>query len=127
MQAIEEQFRRMVFNIIARNQDDHTKNIAFLMDKAGNWKLSPAFDVTYSHNPAGKWTNQHQMSINGKRDHFNLNDLIALGDSISISKPKEIIDEVLGAIDKWPEFAGVAGVHESTTKNIYSYFRKNLM
>ncbi len=61
------------------------------MDKAGNWKLSPDFDLTYSHNPAGKWTNQHQMSINGKRDHFNLNDLIALGDSISISKPKELI------------------------------------
>ena len=80
------------------------------------------FPVPFSFFPL----NQHQMSINGKRDHFNLGDLIALGDSISISKPKELIDEVLGAIDKWPEFAGVAGVHESTTKNIDSYFRKNL-
>ena len=121
-----EQYRRMIFNVIARNQDDHTKNIAFLMDQTGNWKLSPAFDVTYSHNPAGKWTNQHQMSINGKRDHFNLEDLIAPGDSISISKPKKIIDEVLGAIEKWPEFAGAAGVHESVTKKIAGYFRKDL-
>ncbi|MCP4574761.1 MAG: HipA domain-containing protein, partial [Deltaproteobacteria bacterium] len=74
-----EQYRRMVFNVVARNQDDHTKNIAFLMDRQGRWKLSPAFDVIYSHNPAGKWTNQHQMSINGKRDHFTTADLILVG------------------------------------------------
>ncbi len=65
-----QQFRRMVFNVIARNQDDHAKNIAFLMGQDGKWHLSPAFDVTYSHNPAGRWTSQHQMTINGKRDHF---------------------------------------------------------
>ena len=121
-----EQYRRMIFNVIARNQDDHTKNIAFLMDQKGNWKLSPAFDVTYSHNPAGKWTNQHQMSINGKRDHFKMEDLIALGDSISISRPKEIIDDVLAAIEKWPEFAAAASLHESITRNIAGFFRKDL-
>ena len=74
MQAIEEQFRRMVFNIVARNQDDHVKNIAFLMDKAGEWSLAPAFDMTYSYNPSGAWTARHQMTLNGKRDDFDLED-----------------------------------------------------
>ena len=68
----EQQYRRMLFNVIARNQDDHCKNIAFLMQPDGKWSLSPAFDVTYSHNPAGKWTSQHQMTINGKRDFLSL-------------------------------------------------------
>ncbi len=65
-----QQYRRMLFNVIARNQDDHTKNIAFLMGPDGKWTLSPAYDVTYSHNPAGRWSNKHQMIINGKREHF---------------------------------------------------------
>jgi serine/threonine-protein kinase HipA len=69
MDALEEQFRRMVFNIVGRNQDDHAKNIAFLMNKEGQWSLVPAFDVTYSYNPSGAWTATHQMTLNGKRDH----------------------------------------------------------
>ncbi len=74
MSAIEEQFRRMVFNITIRNQDDHVKNIAFLMDKSGTWSLSPAFDMTYSYNPGRDWTSTHQMTINGKRDNFTIDD-----------------------------------------------------
>ena len=105
-----QQYRRMVFNVLARNQDDHTKNIAFLMGQDGVWRLSPAFDVTYAHNPAGKWTNQHQMSIRGKRDHFTLDDLIAVGESISIPRPVEVINEVADAVSKWPEFARASGV-----------------
>ena len=105
-----QQYRRMVFNVLARNQDDHTKNIAFLMGPDGEWQLSPAFDVIYAHNPAGKWTNQHQMSIRGKRDHFTLDDLIAVGESISIPRPGEVIDEVADAVSKWPEFAKASGV-----------------
>ena len=104
------QYRRMVFNVLARNQDDHTKNIAFLMGPDGEWQLSPAFDVIYAHNPAGKWTNQHQMSINGKRDHFTLDDLMAVGESISLRGPGEIIDEVADAVRQWPEFARASGV-----------------
>jgi serine/threonine-protein kinase HipA len=100
----------MVFNVLARNQDDHTKNIAFLMDPDGEWRLSPAFDVIYAHNPAGKWTNQHQMSINGKRDHFTLDDLITVGESISIPGPVEVVDEVAAAVSNWPEFAKASGV-----------------
>ena len=75
--SVEEQFRRMVFNVVARNQDDHVKNIAFLMDRSGNWRLSPAFDVVYAYNPRGRQTARHQMTINGKRDDFSVDDLRA--------------------------------------------------
>ncbi len=119
-----QQYRRMLFNIIARNQDDHTKNISFLMGKDGKWKLSPAYDVTYSHNPAGKWTNQHQMSVNGKRDNFSKKELIYTGKSISISKPEEIIDKVIVAVDKWVEFAHQAGVNKSVLSEIKKHHRK---
>ncbi len=119
-------YKRMVFNIIGRNQDDHTKNIAFLMYPQGQWKLSPAFDVMYSHNPAGKWTNQHQMTINGKRDDFTVADMIDVGSSISISRPVEIIDEVLDSINKWPEFAKKAGVNPEQRKRIAGYHRTDL-
>lgn len=118
-----QQYRRMVFNVIARNQDDHTKNIAFLMDTDGKWRLSPAFDVTYSHNPAGKWTSRHQMSINGKRDHFLLADLIAVGESISLPRPGEIIKEVADAVQRWPLFAGQAGLNEERISEIGRYHR----
>lgn len=113
-----EQFRRMVFNVIARNQDDHTKNIAFLMDKEGTWKLSPAFDVTYSHNPHGQWTNQHQMSINGKRDNFTQQDLIEVSNRTDIGHPQKIMDEVREAVAQWPEFAKAAGVNKSVALSI---------
>ncbi len=113
-----QQYRRMLFNIIARNQDDHTKNISFLMNKEGAWSLSPAYDVTYSHNPAGKWTNQHQMSVNAKRDNFTKEDLINTGKSISISKPEVILEEVLAAVEQWQDFAETAGVKKGVTHEI---------
>lgn len=119
-----QQYRRMLFNIIARNQDDHTKNISFLMSKDGIWKLSPAYDLTYSHNPAGKWTSQHQMSVNGKRDNFTREELIYTGKSISISKPEAIMDEVMMAINKWPYFADKAGVKKEHSLEIKKQHRK---
>ena len=118
-----QQFRRMTFNVVARNQDDHTKNIAFLMDPAGQWTLSPAFDVMYSHNPAGKWTNQHQMSLNGKRDHFTLADLVAVGESISLPKSTDIIRDVIDAVAQWPQFARQAGVKDEIQRQIAGYHR----
>ncbi len=121
-----QQFRRMVFNVVARNQDDHTKNIAFLMNQDGRWKLSPAFDVIYSHNPASKWTNQHQMSINGKRDHFLLTDIINVAESISIPKPMGIIASVLDAVGRWPEFAAKVGIKENILSEIARYHRMDL-
>ncbi len=122
-----QQYRRMIFNIITRNQDDHTKNIAFLMNTHGEWHLSPAYDLTYSHNPAGKWTNQHQMSINNKRDHFQLEDLVAVGESISIRKPEDIIHEMFHAVERWPEFAREAGLNEKIRSEITRYHRINLI
>lgn len=113
-----EQYRRMVFNVMARNLDDHTKNIAFLMGPDGKWQLSPAYDVIYAHNPAGKWTNQHQMSINGKRDKFNKQDLLAVAEAIGLSRAEEIIDAVQAAIEKWPDYAREAGVNKKTITEI---------
>jgi serine/threonine-protein kinase HipA len=96
MKAIEEQFRRMVFNVITRNHDDHAKNIAFLMNRNGDWSLAPAFDVTYSWNAQGSWTNQHQMSINGKRDNFTIDDFVACEKAVSLKRRRaaEIVTEL---------------------------------
>ncbi len=121
-----QQYRRMLFNIIARNQDDHTKNIAFLMGSDGQWHLSPAFDITYSHNPAGRWTNQHQMSLNGKRDGFTHADLLTVGESIGIPRPGQIIGEVSTAVARWPDFAREAGVREETSAEISRNHRLGL-
>ena len=120
MQAIEEQFRRMVFNILARNQDDHVKNIAFLMNKTGEWALSPAFDMTYSYNPAGAWTASHQMTMNGKREGFTLEDFKACARTVSMKRGRAeaILGEVRDSAAKWPVFAEAAGVAEVVVKKI---------
>jgi len=112
MQAVEEQFRRMVFNVVARNQDDHVKNIAFLMDKSGGWSLSPAFDVTYSFQPSGKWTSTHQMTINGKRDGFVLEDFKVCAESVSMKRERvsKIIGEVTAVVKRWRDYAEEVGV-----------------
>ena len=86
MDDIEEQFRRMAFNVIARNQDDHVKNIAFLMDKKGQWSLSPAFDVMYAYNPSGTWTATHQMSLASKREGFTFDDFKSVAETASMKR-----------------------------------------
>lgn len=112
MDDIEEMFRRMVFNIVARNQDDHVKNIAFLMDKTGKWSLSPAFDMTYSFQPTGEWTSVHQMTLNGKRDGFTLTDFQACAESASMKRGrvKTILEEVLSVVSRWNDYAEEAKV-----------------
>jgi serine/threonine-protein kinase HipA len=112
MAAVEEQFRRMAFNIIARNQDDHVKNIAFLMDKAGQWSLAPAFDLTYSYNPDGAWTSSHQMTMNGKRDDFTLADFDQCARTLSMQRgrARAIVQAVAEAVARWDEFAEAAAV-----------------
>lgn len=118
--ALEQQFLRAIFNIIARNQDDHVKNIAFLMDQSGEWTLSPAFDVNYSYNPSGDWTGQHQMSLNGKRDGFEMDDLLAFAENASIkpAKAKALISNVSEVVANWPQYAQDAGVDDETTRRI---------
>lgn len=110
MAAVEEQFRRMVFNVMARNQDDHVKNIAFLMNQQGEWSLAPAFDVTYSYNPSGSWTAKHQMTLNGKRDGFALADFVVCAKAALMKRGRAatIIEEVQTAVKRWPEFAAEA-------------------
>ncbi len=112
MDANEEQFRRMVFNIIARNQDDHVKNIAFLMDKSGEWSLSPAFDMTYSFQPSGRWTSRHQMTLNGKQDDFVLEDFKACAKTASMKRGRAetIINEVREVVACWRDYADEARV-----------------
>lgn len=128
MAATEEQFRRMLFNIVARNQDDHVKNIAFLMDKAGEWTLAPAFDVTYSYNPSGSWTATHQMTVNGKRDGFRKADLRATARSAGLKhgRADTLLEEVTTAVERWPEFAARAKVPVDVTGKIRRAHRLDL-
>ncbi|MBQ0736516.1 type II toxin-antitoxin system HipA family toxin [Aquimarina celericrescens] len=119
-------YKRMLFNVIARNQDDHTKNISFLMDKHGVWKLSPAYDVTYSYNPIGIWTSMHQMSLNGKRDDFNMQDLIAMGDKISYKNSKEAIQQITDVVTNWNQYASKAGIPKEQANKLAKVFRLNL-
>lgn len=116
----EEMFRRMVFNVVARNQDDHTKNISFLMDKTGKWRLSPAYDVSWSYNPEGKWTSQHQMSINNKWSNFTMDDLLTVASSMNIKSPREIIEKTIDVVAHWPVYAASLGIPKDTIEVINS-------
>ncbi len=128
MEEVEQQFRRMAFNVIARNQDDHVKNIAFLMDKDGRWALSPAFDMTYAYNPSGDWTNQHQMTINGKRDGFAIADFERCAESVSMKRGRaaEIVGEVGEAVSDWPRHAAEAQLPEEDVSRIGRVHRLRL-
>lgn len=101
----EQLYRRMVFNVMARNCDDHTKNFSFIMDKIGQWKLAPAFDVCHSFRPDSSWVSQHSMSINGKRFNITRNDLLQVAKKMNIKKADTIIDKVHDAVSKWSAFA----------------------
>jgi len=116
----EEMFRRIVFNVIARNQDDHTKNISFLMDKNGLWSLSPAYDMSWSYNPKGAWTAKHQMSINGKWDDVTRDDLLTLAKNVNIKQAGVIIEQVKDGVSKWRSFATQYGIPSEIVKAIDS-------
>lgn len=106
----EQLYRRMVFNVIARNCDDHTKNFAFTMDKTGKWGLSPAYDVCHAYRPDSVWVKQHCLSINGKRDKITRTDLLAVAKQMNIKKANDIITEINGIVEQWPAYAEKAGV-----------------
>lgn len=105
-----ELFRRMCFNVIARNLDDHTKNTSFLMDPQGTWHLAPAYDITFAYDPTNMWLRQHQMSINGKRLDITRKDLLAVAKDMNIKKAEAIIDEVVAGVKQWKKFAKEAEV-----------------
>lgn len=125
MAVIEQQFRRMTFNIVARNQDDHVKNIAFMMDKSGTWSLSPAFDMTYSFNPSGAWTASHQMTLNGKREGFTLDDFKACAKVASMKRGRAetIVKEIQEVVSRWRDYAEAAGVPDVWRENIQRTLR----
>ncbi|MCM1532441.1 MAG: type II toxin-antitoxin system HipA family toxin [Bacteroides sp.] len=122
----QEMFRRMVFNVVIRNQDDHTKNISFLMDKNGKWSLSPAYDMGFSYNPDGDWTSQHQMSINGKFKDITRTDLMEFATKNNIKEASEIIDRICGTAARWERIAAECGVPADMIKGIQSEFKLNL-
>lgn len=124
--ALKEMFRRALLNVTIRNQDDHTKNIAFLMDRNGTWSLAPAFDVVYAYNPTGEWTNQHQMSLNGKTDNFTFEDIVAFGKFADL-KPRELtklVDELEAIVTKWPRYCELAGVPKHMADRVQAGFRR---
>ena len=129
MVSVEQQFRRAVFNVIARNQDDHVKNISFLMDRSGKWSLSPAYDVAYAYNPSGTWTRDHQMSLAGRRNGFERDDILRFAVSIGMKRRRalEILDKVGASVRDWGKHAEAAEVAPRDAARIEKAFRSNLM
>ena len=122
---IEEFFRRMVFNVLAMNQDDHVKNTSFLMDRSGKWSLSPAYDITFSYNLSNKWLRQHQMSINNKLDNITFNDILEAGKNMEIKKSRciKIIEEVRKTVNNFEIYALKAGVNRKRIEEIQSVLK----
>jgi serine/threonine-protein kinase HipA len=120
---IEQQYKRMLFNVIARNQDDHVKNFSFLMDKDGKWQISPAYDICFSYSPGGKWTNEHQSSINGKYDNFTKVDLFDFAKKYGIKKSNIILEEVISAVNLWPKIAAEIDIPKEKIKHINKHLR----
>lgn len=120
---LEQLYRRMVFNIIARNQDDHSKNHSFIMTPDGKWDITPAYDICFSYNKKSIWIEKQQMNCNGKRDNFTYTDLIQVAKKADINNPKKIIKEVNESVDNWLYFAEKAGLPEVNSKLIQDNFR----
>ncbi|MBO5473303.1 MAG: type II toxin-antitoxin system HipA family toxin [Lachnospiraceae bacterium] len=122
--AVEQMFRRMVFNILYRNQDDHVKNISFLMDRRGNWSLAPAYDITYANDADNKWLARHQMSLNGKTEGFETDDFYAGGRHMNLTKRKvdKIVEQVRSVIQEWEDCAGLAYLDEESMETVRQQF-----
>jgi serine/threonine-protein kinase HipA len=114
----EQLYRRMVFNVMARNCDDHTKNFSFIMDKIGQWKLAPAFDICHAYRPGSSWVSQHSLSVNGKRMNITRDDLLQVAHKMNIKKAHLIIDQVRFAISKWNDFATQTNVKKELKEAI---------
>jgi serine/threonine-protein kinase HipA len=109
-----EGFRRMVFNVAGMNCDDHVKNLSFLLPEDDpTWRLAPAYDLTFAHNPQGEWTHQHLMSVNGKFKQIERADLLSVADRFGIRRADRLIDEVQEAVQLWPVYADAAGVPDA--------------
>lgn len=116
--ASEEAFRRIAFNVMAANCDDHTKNVSFLLREGGVWELAPAYDVTYAYNPKGEWTYQHLMSVNGKFADISLDDLLVVADRFGIGTAPQVLQQIREAVSSWPDFAMQANVSASEVTRV---------
>ena len=127
MVDIEQFYSRMVFNCIAVNQDDHVKNISFLMDRNGRWRLSPAYDITYSYDITNKWLSAHQMTVNGKKSDIKLNDLLEAGEKMGLKKKKcmDIISKISLVVADFEKYAREAGIREKTYMSIKEILNQN--
>ena len=119
---MEEAFRRMVFNVMARNCDDHTKNISFRFRQGHAWELAPAYDVIFSHNPEGEWTSEHLMSVNGKFKNITAEDMLKEADRFGIGTAKQVIAKLSQSVQRWPQFATEAGVSKAQIEHISGNF-----
>jgi len=117
---MDQMFRRMVFNVVSRNHDDHTKNHAFIMNKKGEWSLAPAYDLCYAYAPSGRWTSQHQLSLNGKRNNFQLEDLLAVAKKEGIKNANQTIKDIIDVVSNWKSYAKNAGVDNNHISLIYN-------
>lgn len=126
--AVTEVFRRAVFNLVGRNQDDHTKNFGFLMDRSGRWRLAPAFDLTYAFDPAGRWTRVHQLRLAGKQDGFSSDDVLAFGRRCNLkeSQIRAITSDVVGAFSRFPQRAAALDVDPALSRQIARMQRLDL-
>lgn len=117
---IRQLYRRMVFNVLAVNQDDHVKNFSFLMNKSGTWSLAPAYDLTFSYDRKNKWLAAHQMTINGKNEDVGMDDLLCCAREMGVRKSdaKDMVIQVADVVAKWPEYAEKAGIRKETTLEI---------
>lgn len=122
----EELLRRMVFNVLGKNCDDHSKNFSFRLKRAAAWELAPAYDVTFAHSPTSKWTHQHLMSVNGKFTGITLRDILEVADRFGIGTARSVIDQVNAAIRDWPEYARTAGVSAAQTRHIQNHLLRTL-
>lgn len=120
---VKKQYRRMVFNVLARNLDDHTKNISFLMDPKGSWSLSPAYDVTFAYDPKNRWLRQHQMSINGKRNDVDRSDLMKMANGLDTRTRRTIIEQVVDGVSLWGKISKELGIPSERIREIESYLK----
>ncbi len=121
--AMEEAFRRVAFNVMAANCDDHTKNVSFLLREEGAWELAPAYDVTHAHNRTGKWTYQHLMSVNGTFSGISRDDLLAVADRFGVGTAPQVLQQVGAAVTSWPACAEEAGLGATETRRILDHHR----
>jgi serine/threonine-protein kinase HipA len=117
-EAVPQTFRRMAFNVMSRNCDDHTKNFSFILKEGQSWDLAPAYDVTHAHNPKGEWTYQHLMSVNGKFDDITRGDLLAEAARFGVPRAEELLSDVRSALDNWTEHAKEAGLSQSKSDEL---------